>query len=157
MIEGLPSAGGYESLLPARTQDFWRVLGDRLAPQSLPSEALIYAYHPAYELAKVQPGLLPRASISHVVAAPPDVIGPAVPAPLQLQHGGSDGRIFNVPGALPWAYVVGGCEQVESPLAALERFISDDFHPSDKVILERSFMQRAGLTCAGSQSGRAGY
>jgi hypothetical protein len=75
---------------------------------------------------------------------------------LQLQHGGSDGRIFTVAGALPSAYVVGGCEEVESPLAALDRFISDDFDPSDKVILERSFMRRAGLSCAGSNSGRAG-
>jgi hypothetical protein len=156
MIYGLRSVGGYESLLPARTQDFWRVLGDRLSPAVLASDPLTYAYHPAFDLSKVQPGLLARASVSHVVAAPPDVISTPVPGRLQLRKGGSDGRIFTVTGALPTAYVVGGCEEVDSPLAALERFISDDFDPSGKVILERSFMRRARLTCAGSESGRAG-
>jgi hypothetical protein len=156
MISGLRSAGGYESLLPARIQNFWRVLGDRLAPSALASDPLTYAYHPAYDLSKVQPGLLARASVSHVVAAPPDVISSPVPGRLRLQHGGSDGRIFTVEAALPSAYVVGGCEEVDSPLAALDRFISDDFDPSGKVILERSFMRRAGLTCTGSESGRAG-
>jgi Bacterial membrane protein YfhO len=156
MIYGLRSAGGYESLLPARTQDFWRVIGDRLAPQELASKPLVYAYHPAYDLAKVQPGLLARASVAAVFAAPPNVVGVPVRSGLALQHAGSDGRIFRVDGALPLAYVVGGCEEVETPLAALDRFISDDFHPSDKVILERSSLTDAGLSCAGSVSGRAG-
>jgi hypothetical protein len=156
MIYGLRSVGGYESLLPARTQNFWRVLGDRVSPDALASQPLTYAYHPGYDFAHVQPGLLARASVSHVVAAPPDVINSPVPKGLRLQQGGSDGRIFTLDGALPIAYVVGGCEEVESPLAALDRFISDDFDPSGKVILERSFMRRAGLTCAGSNSGRAG-
>jgi membrane protein YfhO len=156
MIYDLPSAGGYESLLPARTQSFWRVLGDRLAPDSLAAHPLVYAYHPAFDLAKVQPGLLARASVSHVVAAPPDVVAAPVPGRLRLEHAGSDGRIFKVAGALPVAYVVGACEVADSRLAALDRFISDDFHPSGRVILERADLRRVGLTCAGSQSGRVG-
>jgi hypothetical protein len=156
MIYGLRSVGGYESLLPARTQDFWRVLGDRLAPAQLAAQPLIYAYHPAYELPYLQPGLLARASVSHVVAAPPDVETRAVPQRLRLEHAGSDGRLFTVAGALPLAYVVGACEVAETPLAALERFISDDFNPSGRVIVEQPFMRRAGLTCAGGESGRAG-
>jgi hypothetical protein len=156
MIYGLQSVGGYESLLPARTQDLWRVLGDRLSPESLDSDPLIFAYHPAFDLGRVQPGLLARASIAYVVAAPPDIATAQIPKRLDLKYGGSDGRIFAVEGALPHAYVVGGCEQVASPREALERFISDDFDPSGKVLLERPFMRRAGLSCAGSSSGRAG-
>jgi hypothetical protein len=156
MIYGLQSVGGYESLLPARTQDFWRVVGERLSPDALASRPITYAYHPVYDLATVQPGLLARASVSHVVAAPAEIVTSPVPKRLELQHAGSGGRIFTVEGALPPAYVVGGCEEVGSPLAALDRFISDDFDPTGKVILERSFMRRAGLSCAGSNSGRAG-
>jgi hypothetical protein len=156
MIDGLQSVGGYESLLPARTQNFWRVLGDRLSPEDLASEPLIYAYTPAFELSRLQPGLLARASVAHVVAPPPYIGLPQVPQGLALLHGGSDGRIFAVLGALPHAYVVGGCEELSSPFAALARFISDDFDPSRKVILEQAFMRRAGLSCSGSQSGRSG-
>lgn len=156
MIFQLPSAGGYESLLPARTQDFWRVLGDRLNPATLAAHPLIYAYHPGYQLTRIQPGLLARASVSHVFAAPADVVTAPVPHGLQLEHGGSDGRVYRVAHALPLAYVVGACEVAASPVSALERFISDDFHPSGRVILEQRSLSSAGLSCAGGQSGRVG-
>ena len=155
MIYALPSAGGYESLLPGRTMNLWRVIGDGLTPDELARQPLIYAYHPAFDIAKLHPDLLARAAVASVVA-PPRHAGETIPAGLELRYSGADGRIFSVANALPRAYVVGACSEVTAPLAALERFVAPDFDASGDVVLEQSALRRAGLSCAGQTPGRAG-
>jgi hypothetical protein len=150
MIYPLQSAAGYESLLPARIQNFWRVVAGGEAPQELASHPLIYAYDPQFDLAKLRPGLLARAGVATVVALPADVDHSLVPAGLALRYGGSDGRLFAVAKALPRAYMVGGCEQVASPLDALKRFVADDFAPTRTVLLETHFLEHSEGSCSGS-------
>src|SRR5207244_12576510 len=70
MIYGLRSVGGYESLLPARIQNFWRVVGEGLAPDALASHRLLSAYDPAFELSMLRPSLLARAGVDYVVTPP---------------------------------------------------------------------------------------
>jgi hypothetical protein len=156
MIYPLASAGGYESLLPARTQNFWRVIGDGLSPRILESKPLIYAYYTQFQLSKLRPRLLARAGVSHVVAPPPDASTRPVPDGLELRYDGPDGRVFAVSGAVARTYVVGGCEEAAGPLAALERFVADDFPAASSVVLERPFLRDAGVSCAGGSPGRAG-
>jgi hypothetical protein len=155
MIPELQSMGGYESLLPSRIQNFWRVVGEGVPPQSLASQPLLYAYHPVFLLANVRAELLARASVAVVVSPPEEVAPDAVPSGLNLVQAGSDGRIFAVAGALPRAYVVGGCEEAPSALAALERFVADDFQPSKSVIVEREFLGDT-QACSTSSPGRTG-
>jgi hypothetical protein len=205
MVHRLPSASGYESLLPRRTQTFWRVVGEGLRLRELETEPLRFAYHPELELTELRPGLLARAGVAHVVTPPPDPqlnwyrlpdgevvfrepgyfnpenpydtgrrrernselyerfgrFDPAwegdpssfPPEGLRLRYDEGDGRVFSVAEAVPRAYVVGGCVAVDEPLAALERFVSAGTS-SRRVILERPFLVRAGLDCAGADAGQ---
>jgi hypothetical protein len=147
MIHGLESAGGYDNLAPKRTENFWRVLGNGLSPTALESNRLTYAFYPQYELSQLRPELLARAGIRHVVTPPAPVRKGAIPPGLESRYEGADGSVFSVPGVLPRAYVVGGCEVVATPPAALERFIADDFDARERVILEEPSTERH---CAGS-------
>ena len=72
MSHRLRSAIGYESLLPRRTQTFWRVVAEGLGPAELAKERLVFAYHPVLDLAELRPRLLARAGVVHVVAPPLD-------------------------------------------------------------------------------------
>ena len=155
MIYALSSASGYESLLPERTMNFWRVVGSGLAPDELARQPLIYAYDPEFKLAELRPELLERAGVASVVA-PPRESSETIPSGLDLRYSGADGRIFSVAHAVPRAYVVGACEEVAAPIAALQRFIAPDFAASGEVVLEQSSLKRAGLSCAGQSPGRVG-
>jgi membrane protein YfhO len=156
MVYPLLSAGGYESLLPQRVQDFWRVLGDRVPPRSLERQPMVNGYNPAYRLERLRPALLARAGIASVASPPIDVTGARVPEGLDLRYSGGDGRIFDVAGALPRSYVVGDCVEAATPLAALERFVSPAFSAGDAVVLERESLRKSGMSCAGGRSGPAG-
>jgi membrane protein YfhO len=148
MIYPLQSAGGYESLLPGRVQNLWRVVGNGIPPSKLASLPLIYAYHPVFGLGSQKPALLARAGVDSVVA-PPRERGERRPTGLAPAWIGRDGRVFPVPDAVPRAYVVGACEEAGTPLAALSRLVAPKFDPGAAVILERSFLRREKLSCAG--------
>jgi hypothetical protein len=156
LVHDLDSAGGYDNLAPLRTQNFWRVLGEGLAPSELEANALIFAFYPLYEFAKLRPHLLARAGVRYVVTPPPTGAGQAPPPGFEPSYEGTDGRVFSVAGVLPRAYVVGACEQAPSPLAALERFLADDFRAGETVVLEQADLDRASVSCSGGSTGRAG-
>jgi hypothetical protein len=214
MVHDLRSASGYESILPLRTQNLWRVVGEGLSPESFPDTPLVFAYHPEFALPMLRPWLLERVGVAYVVTPgfdrarswyrlpdgrvvdrrrgyynpdnPYDTGRPAErnselalvygpfdpawegnpqalkrtqgPAPQGLAHvyEGRDGRLFAVAGDVLWAAVVRGCEAVETPLAALERFVSQAFDASGSVILERGDLGRAASSCSGTKPGGAG-
>jgi hypothetical protein len=154
-IHGLESAGGYDNLAPKRTENFWRVLGNGLSPDALESNRLIYAFYPQYELSQLRPELLARAGIQHVVTPPARARKGAIPPGLESTYEGADGSVFSVPGALPRAYVVGGCEVVATPSAALERFVADDFDATERMILEEPSVEQRSLCSDGGRAGQA--
>jgi hypothetical protein len=156
LIFSLESAGGYESLLPSRVQNLWRAVGDGIPPAELASQPLISAYHTDFHLAAQRTELLRRAGIALVVSPPASSEPGRIPRGLRLVYNGHDGRVFKVHDPLPRAYAVGRCEQVSSPLAALERFVDPSFVPGNAVVLERPALHDAGLTCSGGAAGRAG-
>jgi Bacterial membrane protein YfhO len=157
MLYRLRGAGGYESLLPRRIENYWRVVGDRVSPSSLASHPLVFAYHPFFELSKQRPELLARAGVDYVVTPPAETTRSVAPRGLELRYEGRDGRVFSVAGAFPRAYVVAGCEEVATSAAALERFTSTVRAPTDTtVILERDSLRRAGLPCTRASSRRVG-
>jgi hypothetical protein len=156
MVYPLRSAGGYESLLPARIENVWRTLGDGMKPRKLAAEPLIYAYYTMFELPKLRPRLLARAGVAYVVTPPAGKTDGVVPEGLELRYQGRDGRVFAVEDAQPDVYVVGACEAVKDALPALERFVADPFDPSRAVILEQPFLSEAGASCPSGPTGSAG-
>jgi hypothetical protein len=154
MIFGLRSVGGYESLLPGRIEDFWRSVGEGLAPQELASNRLIYAYQPEFDLAKLRPGLLARAGVAYVVASPRAATQSAVPRGLALRYAGPDGRVFEVSGATPNAYLAEACDVAATRLEALGRFIASS--SAETVTLEGESLRRAGQPCSAEQPRSAG-
>jgi hypothetical protein len=155
MIFELRSAGGYESLLPRRTQTFWRVVGDGLSPGRVSADPLVFAYFTRFEVDKLRPALLARAGVELVVTAPGERFRPSEADDVELVYDRPDGRVFAVAGAVPRAFLVGACEEVVSPAAALERFVAG-FDASEVVVLERPSLEDAELTCSGSAQGEAG-
>jgi Bacterial membrane protein YfhO len=156
MIHSLRSAGGYESLLPERIQNFWRVVGEGLRPDELASHKLIYAYFSQFDLSRVSPTLLARAGVANVVAPPAQRVASRVPKGLDLRYHGRDGRVFSVRSALPRAYLVSRCTEAASDLDALRRFVATDFVPRQDVILESRSLRTAGLSCGSASVRSAG-
>jgi membrane protein YfhO len=72
MIHSLYSAGGYESLLPERVENLWRVVGEGTPPESLAESPLTSAYHPQFALKMLRSQLLARASVAYVLTPPND-------------------------------------------------------------------------------------
>jgi hypothetical protein len=156
MVFPVRSASGYESLLPRRTQTFWRVVGDGLSPERALSDPLVFAYFTRFELRRLRPALLARAGIAYILTAPGEMLQGSKADEVELRYDGADGRVFSVDGALPRAYLVGACEDVASPQAALERFVASSFEASESVVLERRYLEESALACSGGTRGDAG-
>jgi hypothetical protein len=74
MIFSLQSAGGYESLVPRRTEILWRTVAEGVPSRMAATRRRTSAYHPQFELADVRPALLARAGVAYVVAPPTQAI-----------------------------------------------------------------------------------
>jgi hypothetical protein len=156
VIHLLRTAGGYDNLAPERTQNFWRAVGNGLSRDELLARPLIYAFYPRYELSKLRPMLLARAAVQYVVIPPRRFSAGEAPTGLEVRYDGPDGRVLAVPGALPRAYVVGGCDAVPDAWSAFEAFHAVDFAATETVILEQQFLERSERSCSADTSGRAG-
>jgi hypothetical protein len=155
---GLPSGSGYEVLLPERIANLWRVAGEGASPEGVVAEPLYWSYAPALAASHVRYDLLARLGVSHVVT-PPDIDRDPAWTPALLQaaglvpvYEGIDGRVYRVGAALPTAYLVAACEQVDGPAAALARFADPAFDPTHAVLIERAY---ADAECVGA-AGAAG-
>jgi hypothetical protein len=142
MVYPLRNALGYESIVPGRVQDFWRVVSG-LPLGELQHVPVQSAFEPLPSAEDLRWDLLPRAGIEYV-AMPPAQKGLPVDTPAKLVYDGEDGRLARVDDALPRAYVVGRCEEVADSRAALRRFQERDFDPRMAVVLERGTARAAG-------------
>jgi hypothetical protein len=150
------NALGYESLLPERAQNLWRVV-QGVDPSDLSRFPVKSAYHPMAHSAVLRFDLLARAGVTHLVTPPhvrPDPRSRAPEGTLTPSYNGRDGRIYEVSNALPRAHVVGVCEVVPSKAAALERFQARDFSPRRTVLLEETDV---GRRCPEPRSGFQGH
>jgi hypothetical protein len=150
IVYPLRNSGGYESLLPRRIEDFWRVVGGDVEPENLADERLIYAYKPQFELARLQAELLARAAVDYVITPPESTEEP--PPGFEEVYEGTDGRVLRVRGSSPEAVVVGRCVHASTPLDALEAFVDEGFDPGGAVVLEDVTAE----SCASSDPGTAG-
>ncbi|HEY7068295.1 MAG TPA: hypothetical protein VII06_42995 [Chloroflexota bacterium] len=151
---GLPSAGGYEVLLPQRIANLWRVVGEGIPVDRVLSEPLYWSYAPAYGSQHVRYDLLPRLGVTHLVMPPdierdplwsPSLMASARPAAV---YDGLDGRVYRLSAALPIAYLVTRCEEVGSAGAALARFTDASFDPTQAVIIEAADVATGSAVCS---------
>ena len=137
LVYPVRNAVGYESLVPARVQDFWRVVAG--LPIAQLNDPLSSAFEPIPEFGFMRSDLLWRAGIGYVVAPPRgDGRDPSVPDQTRLDrvYSETDGRLYAVRGALPRAYFVEGCVSAPESRAALALFEAENFDPRGTVIIE---------------------
>jgi len=152
LVFPVQNASGYDSLVPDRIANFWRVVeGD--PPEQAVAQRRLNAYGPDFFVASTRFDLLARVGVTHVVT-PPYVEGdPAWTADrvgmagLRLVYQGPDGRTYRVSDPLPRAYLVPACERVESGLGGLERFAASDFDATRTVLLEAADLWRVVDNC----------
>jgi len=141
LASGYDSAEGYDSLVPERTADLWRVVqGEK--PDAVLTNKLQSAYIPSYYPQTTRFDLLPRLGVTTILTTP-DIDGdptwiPARYAPLQLRrvYSGADGRVFDIVNPAQRAYVVYNAESVATPAEALQRFTDPAFDYQHRVIFE---------------------
>lgn len=156
---GLESTSGYESIVPSRTLTINRVLAGEQPDHALNVEHF-GAYLPSFFVSVTRYDLLPRFGVT-TIYAPPDIAQDPnwdpVHLPIRLRqiYAGREGRIFELEGVQPRAYVVHRIEQVDGPRTALRRFAQSDFHYRRAVILEPAEARRAGRTTGSNVMGQA--
>lgn len=143
LASGYDSAEGYDSLVPERTADLWRVVqGEK--PDAVLTNKLQSAYIPSYYSQTTRFDLLPRLGVTTLLATPDidedPTWTPARYAPLQLRrvYSGADGRVFDIVNPAQRAYVVYNAETVATPAEALQRFIDPTFDYQHSVIFENT-------------------
>ena len=152
-VFGVESVAGYESVLPNRTVNLWRVVAGE-SVQEVIATRLRNAYRPWFFHGAVRLDLLPRLGITTIIA-PPDLLKDKAwrrrPKPIKLKtiYAGRDGRLLRVVAAAPRAYVVRRVVPADSPRAALDAFTSPSFDSGAEVILEG-----AGVSRRAGQSSR---
>ena len=152
LIYRLRNALGYESLVPARTQDFWRVVTG-VPVGSLSHEPVQSAFEPWPVLGDVRLDLLPKAAVDFVAARPD---ARARGTGLRIVYRGRDGLLLRVPGPLPRTYLVGRCEATEDSRSALARYQTPSFDPRTAVLLEQDYLRRQGISCDATSGGAIG-
>jgi hypothetical protein len=139
-VLGLESVSGYESILPSRILTMNRVLAGEDPDHALDVEQY-GAYIPSFFVGMTRFDLLSRFGVT-TIYAPPDIAddpgwNPArLPFRLHRLYAGPEGRIFEIGGDQPRAYVVHRLERVDGARAALRRFADPDFDHRRSVILE---------------------
>jgi hypothetical protein len=137
---GLAVAGGYETLLPPRTQTLWRVIqGDSVEVALSPP---VSSYYTRFFPGVVRTELLARMGIAAVITPPevPDSVSltpeNVPPGQLQRVYMATDASVYRVQNALPRAFVTTGVSWAPTSEAALRKFTDPRFDAAAQVILE---------------------
>jgi len=147
---GLESMSGYESIVPNRTITINRVLAGEQPDHAL-DVPHFGAYLPSFFASVTRYDLLARFGVT-TIYAPPDIAQDAnwdpvhLPIRLKQTNAGPEGRIFELEGVQPRAYVVHSVERVDGPRAALRRFSESDIDYRRAVIHEPAEAGRVGTT-----------
>lgn len=140
MIFGIDAAGGYDSVIPARSLALCLVVAGQSPATAL--TARLGAFYTVFLVRDVRFELLPRAGVT-VLVGPPDLHEDALwtpdrLAPLRLEqmYAGSDGRIFRIVGADGGPFFVRDHVAAQSAVDALRRFAAPSFDHRRVVLIE---------------------
>lgn len=154
MVFGLDSAAGYESVVPQRVVDLWRVI-EGGSPDQVLASPLGSAYVASFRGGATRLDLLPRLGVTTVVGAPDlgedaswDPTRSAVP--LRPRYSGPDGLILDLAGRQDAAWVVFSSEVRADRAENLRRFVDASFDARTKVLLEKGRAETAATGGAAS-------
>ena len=141
MAVDLPSASGYEPVLPATVTKLSRVIAGEPVESAL-STVTPRTFLPNFASSVVRTDLLGRAGIAAVMG-PPNLAGAEGWAPdalasrgLRQTYAGSDATVYEVLGRPPRATVVTDAVWARSSAEALRRFVDPSFDGRRQVVLE---------------------
>jgi Bacterial membrane protein YfhO len=141
MVFGLESAGGYDSVIPKRSLQVWRVVRGEPVEHVL-AQPDTGAFVPSFDVRDTRFDLLPRLGVT-AIAGPPDLPvdpywAPARLAPLTLEplYAGPDGQLFRIRDSSCGPWVVHDHVVARDANDALSRFVSAEFDFRRTVILE---------------------
>jgi hypothetical protein len=141
MALDLPSAGGYDTVLPATVTKFTRVLLGESVESALSTETSgTFVTH--FASSAVRTDLLGRAGIAAVLGPPDMTLDPswaprALPSRgLRQTYAGPDATVYEVLGRVPRATVVTDAIWAGSSPEALRRFVDPSFDGRRQVVLE---------------------
>jgi hypothetical protein len=140
MVFGIDSAGGYDSSVPARTVDIWRVVnGEHVA--AVVGSKLIGAFQPKFDVYTADFDLLPRLGIDRIALTPKAAMQTAVTGRLQelgweRTYSGADGTVYAYTGPPTGPTVVFDVRRIENDTTALGTFTEDRFDFARTVILD---------------------
>jgi hypothetical protein len=158
MIFGLPSAGGYDSVVPERALHVWLVVKGMPVEQVLQNPG-VGAYLSDFPVSSVRFELLPRLGVTAIAAARGIRRSPYWPRtePLRLQreYAGPDGALYSIEDAPGPAWLAPWASLVDTPGDALRRLADPAFDFRREVILLRSEAPSAPGTASGPVA--AGY
>ncbi len=160
-VVGLDTTSGYDSNVDRRTLGLLQVL-DGADPATPGLGTLGSAYRTSLVSDHTRFELLARLGITHIATVPtPADAGVSwspswTPLGAQVVQASNDGIVYRVPGAVAGPRVVAGDEVVDDGQAALERFVDPAFPWTDRVVIERSELERTGLDPLGPAGPGAG-
>ncbi|MDQ2783986.1 MAG: acyltransferase family protein [Chloroflexota bacterium] len=142
MMFDMQRIGGYDSLVPARTINLETVVGSGDTVQQVYNQPVDGPFTEIFQVPHVQVRYAQRLGITDILTAPTIDPNPWWTASVQLAHldlayAGPDGYDYTVRDTMPESYLVGQCEQADSPFNALQRFTDlTAFDPTQSVIVE---------------------
>ena len=135
---GIDSAGGYDSSVPTRTVDLWRVVGGE-QPASVIATKLDGAYQPLYFAQDVRYQMLPTLGVDRIALTP----GAARSMAKTIEklgwkriYRGPDGTVLAWTGAPAGPHVVFTATATPSDLQALQEVSAPNFAVDDEVVID---------------------
>jgi len=140
LMFGIHSAEGYDSSLPGRTADVWRVV-DGENPDVVLATKLAGAYRPSFYASTLRYDLLPRVGVDRIALTPAAANLPSVVPLLQALgwkriYAGIDGTVYAWTGPPTGPTVVFAAEHTANDSTALKQFTSRGFDYRGVVILD---------------------
>ena len=154
LVFGIASANGYDSSVPTRTVDVWRVVGGE-DPNQVIATKLQGAFQPTFDALTVRYDLLPRLGVDQIALTPQAAAITSLTTEIEALgwtriYAGVDGSVFAWTGAATGPVVVFSAEYISGNAASLERFASSTFRYRHEVILEGSAKSATGKTGSAS-------
>jgi hypothetical protein len=141
MIFGLPSAGGYDSVVPERSLHVWLIVAGVPVEQVLQNPG-VGAYVSDFLVSRVRFELLPRLGVTAIVAPPGIQRSPywsrTEPLRLQREYKGPDGQLYRIEASPGAVWLASRASLVDTPGDALRRLADPAFDFRREVILLRS-------------------
>ncbi|HXP32679.1 MAG TPA: hypothetical protein VN820_01625 [Acidimicrobiales bacterium] len=162
LIFGIASANGYDSSVPTRTVDIWRVVAGEM-PGEVIATKLSNAFQPTFDAPDVRFDLLPRLGVNQIAVTPPVAATPSLVSKIEVlgwreTYSADDGAVFTWMGPPTGPVVVFDAEHVADDATSLARFTSPAFDYRREVILDSP--GRASVTGSGQArilAARQGY